>query len=454
MDTPTVPVSPLEPQTPVSGPKWQTAAIVLGVLALLGAAVWVGRGYYYRVEPLTEVPIGAATSTEATTGSQQAPSLNEISENLKKLSGEICNARQVDYGTRYVLHTDLYIDDTARRTEVCGFLNGRGVDAIQNIALMGEGLLPQALSIVTIGTTNYLVGFDLYPDSEAGGMNLVLENILELKDVKTVTNIEFKNIFPRDGSNLLARAVVISGTDRQGLSFERYMGVSALRHGGMVLLPLRKAPGGFEAQLFTFEPYASFYVPYLPVNPTYGSGGFYTQNDRDAATEKSTNKAPVYFPDSCGLQDAYADARYSFSFFVAGSPVYMTVAINQGEFSTLYATTPRAGYRPEDWGKIMKTITREAFRSEVSSLAVNTPGNNVRFVDLGGYRFKHVGPVQGSTVCGTDTYNQYQARKGSAIVTITATTPEGAGLGVSQAELDAVSSILSSINFSTPAYIR
>ncbi len=417
-------------------PKWlkYTLAVIATPVVLL-FAYGMGEAIYYQ----------------ATTGTTTAPWRQEMhaKEAAEKAAEHVLPFEQAlraadvhEQHCQYfnVLdHTDQFSTTTLSElgVQVCDFFAKNGGSVIERPLEAGHtAYYPgesshSGVGIITLDRP-YFIAFTLYLDQEERyKVSLTSAAIIRTKHVARIDLTPVQSVVEND------KLIRIAGTDETGAPSEEYYGEYYGRYSdGAFSNPVVKNADGTFSKVVSQNPYDianfSFLVPYSPyVGRSVG--------DRDYVMEQQNNIRPLYHKAACGLEESYSD--------VGGTTESVQVGINFGFSPTLYVTTAWQGYVPEQWGKVLKTVPMDDFRSVVREPAAARSNSAAEMLTIGGYQVKHVGPITPDRTCRYQenlTYDMYQAEKNGAVVSIKITHDGKDNVDVSKV----ITQILGSLTFS------
>ncbi|MEA2701792.1 MAG: hypothetical protein QOE22_501 [Candidatus Parcubacteria bacterium] len=375
---------------------------LLVIVAVLAVAYFIGSAAYYRVHPL-----GTDSGLSGTPyGSEDNAAFYE--EFIRQFGA----ADTISCDDRYAqgwIDNEIYtakIDDNG----LCQEITRQGKTALRHLVYLGTNYSQVGVGTFVSGNKTYLVDFEVMQSDTSSYIQI--NKIVELKDVGDISSL---SIVP-DGERY--RAMRLAGTDLQGKRFERYLTIYSHRYVLTFVTPAYRDESGNFSQQFTSadDPEypmdtarVSFVLPGLsPVGESWG--------DRDTQLESETSVTPLYHKQLCGLEETYADMDFGFGAGNTG----VSIKLQPGVYPKLNATTPREGYVPEDWGKVLTVLTPAEFREQVSASGTRNSHAASKMLTIEGMSVKFIGPLKGLGTCSdyraTQIQYEYQAVKGNAVV--------------------------------------
>lgn len=220
------------------------------------------------------------------------------------------------------------------------------------------------------GNTNSYIKFQssiLLPE----GIKVSTINLTEKEKIKIDSNIGEKKFF------------VSSERNRNFLLYELTQDESAKIY--------RRYGGGDAIPDFTF------------VYPIEFIEGYYMSTNRSIDTEGATGYRPVYFAESCNLEQTFSDYAATFSRL----DTIVRVSAHAIKTQKVYLTSSLYGYDPADWGQIKQTISIPDYVYAITA-ARPLPQKQVEKITVQGISGRHILPYTVGRPCNERTYEQYQ----------------------------------------------
>ncbi len=380
----------------------QYALTFLGAALLVALAIGFGSTFYYQGSPL-------ATTTPAVQEdiADRWSALEKLNFGRALATATFTGCMQLDFRRISLDENDLYRETAEIDQQICDLFQASGASVIKNLILINHDSGPDqygAVGTVGVGDSVYLITFHIHQETDGRYIGNVYKSAL-LKDTRTVASL----VSIEEGTSTLLE---IKGGDAAGRSFVRYVGVG---ESAFFDRPYRKnADGTFDMQV-SGSPVpgampVEFYIPHGAKD-----GLFYSWSDRDLRIETDRKTSPIYHMAGCGLEDGFGDHVFS-------DQNGLTIAVNTGTEPRMHITTAMAGYVPQQWGTILKTISADDFRKTAGSSKARHSNAPAVFSTIAGVSVKHIGPITLDRSCGGNRagdYHQYQAVKDGAVVTFT-----------------------------------
>jgi len=413
--------------------RTQYLLALLFVVAVLGAAYFIGAANYYRVEPLPiELPdLVDGANQDRNSNFFLLSGTEQESFRARLHSSEIkeCPEESSDSSYSYIEENDVTITHNwygnPEEVKVCNYIKTNGTRAIGHPISLGATRgpaysngsdMPVNVGTIKIGTTVHLLQFHMYPQPDERTYVSISSSVL--KDTHSVTNLEF--IFA--GKTALLK---IEGLSLSGAPFERYLILNFSIHGSWLGQPANKLPDGTFEQRIKFIPRSndvyhrgipsiSFAVPLFSRTSGPSTGDRYSMFPSDPNLD--------YYHSAQGeLEETYANAEFQSR--LSESNMNISVKINTGQDALLRITSSLFGYASEDWGKVLKTITYESFKEMIRAPVAHRSNAPVRTTTLSGYTVKVIGPLKNTWNDRGENHAmyQYQTVRGNAVVSATFT---------------------------------